>query len=69
MKPYSRYESRNDVLFGVVVVAMFVVTTLGAGLGYFGQADDPSSVLAAKVREAAVVSLEDPQNPEATVGA
>jgi hypothetical protein len=68
MKRYSRYESRNDFLFGVVVVAMFVVTALSAGLGYVGRADE-SAVLAAGAREAVVVSSEEPQNPGATLGA
>jgi hypothetical protein len=68
MKHPSRYESRNDLLFGVVVVAMFVVTALGAGLGYFGHADHESGLLAAGARKAAVVSNEVPQNPGASVG-
>jgi hypothetical protein len=68
MKRYSRYESRNDLSFGVVVLAMFVVTALGAGLGYFGHADE-SAVLAASAREAVVVSSEEPQNPGANLGA
>jgi hypothetical protein len=46
---------------------MFVVTA-GAGLGYFGHADE-SAVLAASAREAVVVSSEEPQNPGATLGA
>ncbi len=68
MKRYSRYERRNDLGFGVVVLAMFVVTALGAGLGYFGHADE-SAVLAASAREAVVVSSEEPHNPGATLGA
>lgn len=69
MKHHSRYESRNDFLFGVVVVAMFLVTTLGAGVGYFGQAIDQSAVLAADARKAVVAGNEEPQNPGAIVGA
>jgi len=68
MKHLSRYESRNDLSFGVVVLAMFVVTAMGAGLGYFGHADE-SAVLAASAREAVVVSSEEPHNPGATLGA
>lgn len=68
MKHLSRYESRNDFGFGVVVLAMFVVTAMGAGLGYFGHADE-SAVLAASAREAVVVGSEEPQNPGATLGA
>jgi len=68
MKRYSRYESSNDLGFGVVVLAMFVVTAMGAGLGYFGHADE-SAVLAASTRAAVVVSSEEPHNPEATLGA
>jgi len=67
MKHHSRYESRNDFLFGVVVVAMFVFTALGAGLGYFGQVGDEATVLAAKAREATVAHSEVPQNPGASV--
>jgi hypothetical protein len=48
---------------------MFVFTTLGVGLGYFGRAGDESTVLAANARKAIVVSSEVPQNPRAIVGA